>query len=142
MEKAQPSKNFLKKLLSHLAPLLGTGAVGVCPLCWATSAALLSYLGLGVLIPFWRKIAVAFLLLGLLGFISDYTKHRNPRPLVLYVIGGVILFLGRYVFIVNPPSHVFSGIEGFAGWPIWGAGGLLVVAGVLLNHSLFKKQRP
>lgn len=27
-------QNFFKKLLTMLAPVLGAGAIGVCPLCW------------------------------------------------------------------------------------------------------------
>lgn len=90
----------IKKLMSILAPVLGTGAVGVCPLCWAASASFLSYIGLGVLIPFWRKIAIAFLLLGLIGFILDYRRHRNIIPLTLLLhwrgnaLCGAVYFCG------------------------------------------------
>ena len=131
----------IKKLMSILAPVLGTGAVGVCPLCWAVSASFLSYIGLGVLIPFWRKIAIAFLLLGLIGFILDYRRHRNLIPLILLLIGGATLYVGRYIFVVQPKLHIFSGIEGFAGWPIWGLGGLMIIAAVVYNRLLFKKPK-
>lgn len=133
-------KEQIKKLFSSLAPILGTGAVGVCPLCWAASASFLTYIGLGVLIPFWRKIAIAFLLLGLVGFIIDYRKHRNPIPLILLIVGGITLYLGRYIFVVQPKLHIFSGIEGFAGWPIWGLGGFMIIVAVVYNKRLFKKK--
>lgn len=132
-------KEQIKKLFSSLAPILGTGAVGVCPLCWAASASFLSYIGLGVLIPFWRKIAIAFLLLGLIGFILDYRRHRNIIPLTLLLIGGATLYVGRYIFVVQPKLHIFSGIEGFAGWPIWGLGGILIIVAVFYNKWLFRK---
>jgi len=41
----------LKKVLTFLTPVLGAGAIGVCPLCWIGSASLLTYAGLGALIP-------------------------------------------------------------------------------------------
>ena len=131
----------IKKLMSILAPIFCTGAVGVCPLCWAASASFLSYLGLGILIPFWRKIAIAFLLLGLIGFILDYRRHRNIVPLILLAVGGTTLYLGRYIFVIQPKLHIFSGIQGFAGWPIWGLGGLMIIAAVVYNRLLFKKPK-
>lgn len=134
-------KEQIKKLLSSLAPVLGTGAVGVCPLCWAASASFLSYIGLGILIPFWRKIAIAFLLLGFIGFILDYRRHRKIIPLILLTVGGITLFVGRYVFVVQPKLHIFSGLEGFAGWPIWGLGGAMIIGAVIYNRLLFKKPK-
>lgn len=135
-------KKVLKKLISILAPVLGTGAVGVCPLCWAASASFLTYIGLGALIPFWRKIAIGFLILGLIGFILDYRRHRNPIPLILLTFGGAVLYFGRYIFVVQPKLHIFLGIEGFAGWPIWGFGGLMIISAVIYNRSLFRKLKP
>lgn len=134
-------KEKFKKLLTTLSPILGTGAVGVCPLCWAASASFLSYIGLGLLIPVWRKIAIGFLILGVIGFILDYRRHRNIIPLILLTIGGIILYMGRYIFVVQPKLHIFSGLEGFAGWPIWGFGGLLVIAAVIYNRALFRKPK-
>ena len=134
-------KEKFKKLLSLLAPILGTGAVGVCPLCWAGSAAFLSYVGLGVLIPVWRKIALAFLILGAIGFILDYRRHKNIIPLILLIVGGATLFIGRYVFVVQPKLHIFSGLQGFAGWPIWGLGGVMIIGAVIYNRLLFKKSK-
>lgn len=126
-------------LLARLSPILGAGAIGVCPLCWAGSASFLTYIGLGALIPAWRKIALAFLLLGLLGFFLDYRSHRRILPLLLLLVGGALLYLGRYLFVVQPPLHLFPSIEGFAGWPVWGAGGILIVIAVVLNRYLFRK---
>lgn len=122
-------QNFFKKLLTILAPVLGTGAIGVCPLCWIGSASLLTYLGLGVLIPRWRWIGFGFVALGIVGFILDYRAHKNSKPLILLISGATLLFLGRYVY----------GGEGFGGWQIWGIGAVLIVAAVIHNKSLFKK---
>ena len=82
-----------------LAPVLGAGAIGVCPLCWIGSASLLTYLGLGALISWWRWIGFGFIILGGVGFILDYRAHKNPKPLILLTIGAILLYVGRYVFL-------------------------------------------
>jgi hypothetical protein len=121
-------KTGLKKLLTILAPVLGAGAVGVCPLCWIGSASLLTYLGLGALIPAWRWLAFGLIALGAVGFILDYRAHKNPRPLALLAFGAVLLYVGRYVFAST-----------WGAWPIWGVGGILIIAAVIYNKSLFRK---
>lgn len=119
----------IKRILTSLAPILGAGAIGVCPLCWIGSASLLTYLGLGALIPVWQPIALVLLLVGVAGFVLDFRSHRNWRPLLLLVVGGVLLFVGRYVF----------GGGGFGAWPIWGPGAVLVLAAVILNKREFRR---
>lgn len=111
-----------------LAPILGAGAIGVCPLCWIGSASLLAYLGLGALIPFWRWIGFGFIALGAVGFILDYRAHRKPLPIILLAIGAVLLYVGRYVFLST-----------WGAWQIWGIGGVLIIAAVIYNKSLFRK---
>lgn len=121
-------QNFFKKLLAILAPVLGAGAIGVCPLCWIGSASLLTYLGLGAIIPYWRWIGFGFIALGAIGFILDYRAHRKPLPLILLVIGAVLLYVGRYVFLST-----------WGAWQIWGVGAILIIAAVVYNKSLFRK---
>lgn len=120
---------WTKKLPTWLAPIIGAGGIGVCPLCWVGSAALLTYVGLGALIPWWRWISFALVGIGLIGFLLDYRAHKNIYPTLILVIGGILLYLGRYVF----------GGEGFGGWPIWGLGAVLVILAVLYNKRLFSK---
>lgn len=122
-------KRRFSKLLSSLAPILGAGAIGVCPLCWVGSASLLTYLGLGALIPIWQPIALILLLIGLFGFLLDFRSHHDPKPLIVLVIGGILLFVGRYVL----------GGDGFGGWPIWGPGALLVLIAVSWNKREFRQ---
>lgn len=117
-----------KKLITWLAPVIGAGGIGVCPLCWAGSAALLTYVGLAALIPVWRWIAFAFVGVGLIGFLFDYRSHRNIKPTLLLIAGGVLLYVGRYVF----PST-------WGAWPIWGLGAILILVGVFYNKRLFRK---
>ena len=118
----------LQKVITFLAPVLGAGAIGVCPLCWIGSASLLTYLGLGALIPVWRWIAFGFIALGAIGFLLDYRAHKNPKPLLLLASGAVLLYIGRYVFLST-----------WGAWQIWGVGAVLIVAAVIYNKSLFRK---
>lgn len=121
-----------RPFLSRLSPILGAGAVGACPLCWIGSASLLTYLGLGALIPIWRWVIIVLLIAGLIGFVFDFRAHRNPYPLILLVIGGILLYLGRYVY---------GGIP-FGGWQIWGPGAVLVLIAVIYNKRMFRKPEP
>lgn len=114
--------------MTILAPVLGAGAIGVCPLCWIGSASLLTYLGLGALIPAWRWLAFGLIAIGSVGFILDYRSHKNPRPLMLLVIGAVLLYVGRYVFL-----------SVWGVWPIWGLGAILIITAVVYNKFLFRK---
>ena len=122
-----------KKLLTILSPILGAGAVGACPLCWIGTASLLTYLGLGALIPVWQWIVVGLLALAFLGFLLDFRSHGNFIPTILLVAGGVLLLYGRY----GP----FAG-AGFTGWPIWGAGAVLIIIAIIYNKKMFKKNQP
>jgi len=121
---------FFKKILTMLAPVLGAGAIGVCPLCWIGSASLLTYLGLGALIPAWRWLAFGLIALGAVGFIFDYRAHKNPKPLMLLALGAILLYVGRYVFLST-----------WGAWPIWGIGGILIIAAVIYNKSFFRKSK-
>ena len=119
----------MTKVLKILSPILGAGAVGACPLCWLGTASLLTYLGIGALIPVWRNIVFALLVLGGLGFLLDFRSHRDIKPFILFVIGAIMLYLGRYVY---------GGPE-FGGWQIWIPGGILVLVAVIYNRSFFRK---
>ena len=119
---------MIKKLQTILLPILGADAIGACPACWLGSASLLTYLGLGSLIPIWRQLAFGTLFIAGIGFVLDFRSHRNVTPFILLIIGGVLLYLGRYVY----------GGSDFIGWQIWGPGGLIVLVAVIYNRNLFK----
>jgi len=72
---------------------------------------------------------------------SKRISQRNIVPLILLAAGGTTLYLGRYIFVIQPKLHIFSGVQGFAGWPIWGLGGLMIIVAVMYNHLLFKKPK-
>jgi hypothetical protein len=118
----------LQKAIAFLSPILGAGAIGVCPLCWIGSASLLTYLGLGALIPWWRWIGFGFITLGGIGFVLDWRAHKNPKPLMLLVIGSILLYVGRYIFLST-----------WGAWWIWGPGAILIIVAVFYNKSLFRK---
>lgn len=120
---------FVRRLQTILLPILGAGAIGACPLCWIGSALLLTYLGLGALIPVWRQLAFGMLFIAGIGFLLDFRSHKNIIPLALLIIGGIFLYVGRYVY---------GGVD-FTSWPIWGFGGLLIIVAVVYNKRLFKK---
>lgn len=120
-----------KKLTTVLAPIFGAGAIGACPLCWAGSASLLTYLGLGGIIPYWRWISFALIGLGIIGFMFDYRSHGKPYPLVMLTLGAILVQVG---------TNVFAGGD-FLSWLFWGTGGLLVVAAIIYNKRLFRKPR-
>ena len=115
----------LKKVLTFLSPILGAGAIGVCPLCWIGSASLLTYLGLGALIPAWRWLAFGLITIGAVGFLLDYRAHKNPKPLVLLLTGAILLYVGRYVFAST-----------------WGLGGIPPTEPSQFRSDIFKQTPP
>lgn len=123
---------FLNKFSPVFSPLLGTGGVGFCPACVTASAALLSWLGLGFLIPIWRPIAFTFLGLGGIGFMADFSRHKNVLPLILLILGSWLLYSGRYVY----------GGREFTGWQIWLPGAVLIITAVILNRREFRHFQP
>jgi hypothetical protein len=118
----------IQKVITFLSPILGAGAIGICPLCWIGSASLLTYLGLGALIPWWRWIGFGLVALGAIGFILDWRAHKNLKPLILLAVGTILLYVGRYVFLSTAGA-----------WQIWGVGAVLIIAAVTYNKSLFRK---
>lgn len=119
---------ILKKIQTILLPILGAGAIGVCPICWIGSASLLTYLGLGAFIPIWRQLAFGMLVIAAIGFLLDFRSHRNIIPLILLILGGVLLYIGRYIFLST-----------WGAWPIWGTGAILIIVAVVYNKRQFRK---
>ena len=101
--------------------LLGAIGMGLCPVLMATA---LSTIGLGVLAPIWMWVSAALLVAGLVGYALDYRYHRQSAPLILFVVGGLLLWAGRY----SP-----LGGTGWQAWPLWGSGGLFVLTAFALN---------
>ncbi len=121
---------LVRRIQTIILPVLGAGAIGVCPLCWIGSASLLTYLGLASLIPIWRQLAFIMLFIAGVGFLLDFRSHKNIIPLILLTLGGILLYVGRYVFLST-----------WGAWPIWGLGGMLIIVAVIYNKRLFVKPR-
>jgi hypothetical protein len=113
-------------LSRSIAPVLGAGAIGVCPLCWAGSAAFLTYIGLAALIPIWQGFVGVLLLIGLIGLFFDYRAHKDSVALIAYILGAILLYFGRYVFGM---------------WPVWGFGGIILIGAVIANRRHFQKKQ-
>jgi len=111
------------------AGLIGAAGIGLCP---ALIASVLATVGLGVLTPIWVWLSAAFLLLGVAGFWLSYRQHRQALPLLLFTMGGILLFVGRY----TP-----YGGTGWDGWELWGPGTVLVLAAFIANVRLPHKAR-
>jgi hypothetical protein len=90
--------------------LLGAIGMGLCPVLMATA---LSTIGLGVLAPVWMWLSAALLVTGLIGYALDYRYHHQSVPVILFVVGALLLWAGRY----SP-----LGGTGWQGWPLWGSG--------------------
>lgn len=121
-------KLLFKKLQTSLLPILGAGAIGACPICWLGSASILTYAGLGALIPVWRVLAFGMLAIAGIGFWLDFRSHKNIVPFILLALGSVLLYVGRYVFLST-----------WGAWQIWIPGGLLVISAVIYNRGFFRK---
>lgn len=106
------------------AGLMGAAGIGICPALVATA---LASVGLGVLTPIWLWLSAAFLLIGLAGFWLDYRRHRKVLPLILFMVGGLLLFVGRYTRY---------GGTGWEAWEIWGPGALFVLTAFIANLRL------
>ena len=117
-----------KSFFKGLAPILGAGAIGVCPICWVGSASLISFIGLGALIPIWQWLALGLLGLGFVGIFLDKRYHHNSTPMISYLVGTVLLYVGRYVFAKS----------GIGNWYIWGPGAILIIYALIQNKKLFQ----
>jgi len=101
--------------------------VGLCPICIPAIGAFLSSIGLGFLVSESVLLPVLLLFLSVTigGLLWSYLKeHRKVGPLVLGILMGVSLYLGRYVYFGAVINQVlmYSGITGIIGvsfWNLW-----------------------
>lgn len=91
----------MKFLLDKIGSLGSLGLAAACPACFPQLAAVGAVFGLGALasyegqIFFLTKVLVA---VAMVGYIWAYRAHRRVWVLGLGVGGGVLFFLGLYVF--------------------------------------------
>ncbi len=112
-----------KEALSNTGAIGSVAGIAACPLCVPFFTSLLASFGLGALIPFWQPIVGVFFAIALYGFISAFRIHRQVSPLLLLIIGGALLWMGRY--IVGEDL-------------VWIAGAIFMTVAIFLNHRAGK----
>ena len=98
--------------------------VGLCPVCIPAIGALLSSIGLGFLIneKVLKPVLIIFLATALSGFLWSYLKeHKKIGPLLMGIIMGGALYIGRYIYIGPTLNLVlmYGGIAGILGASVW-----------------------
>lgn len=119
----RPRKDLAKGAANVGAALL---SVLTCPACIGPYASIVSALGVGV-VYFTAAFMVVFplaLLLSLASIIYSTREHRNPWPVALTVLGGMMALAGQLVF----QNETFQR----AGLP-------LLLAGAALNFWLLRR---
>ena len=123
-ELAQMTNSSSKGWVAQLGAFSSALIVGLCPVCLPAMGAFLSSIGLGFLVSdsILRPILWVFLGLAVFGFIWSYLKeHGDWRPMMLGLITGFFLYIGRYVYfngIVNM-ILMYGGIVGLIGASLW-----------------------
>ena len=101
---------------SGIAALLGI----TCPLCWPAAAAFLSGIGLGFTVSFkvFVPLLVLFLLIAWWGMYESYrNNHHQIAPLVVSIIAGFLIPMGRYVIVNLTLANIAIGL--FIGTALW-----------------------
>lgn len=97
---------------------IGSIATTLCCLGLGPLIALLSAVGIGfvvndaVLLP----LLFVFLILGAVGLILSYQRHRKPCSLMLHISGGILIV--GFVFVLYYPLLVWIGMAAVIGAPI------------------------
>lgn len=88
--------------------MIGSGAsatVGVaCPACWPALGSLLGSLGLSALATtaVLKPLLLLFLIIAAVGFVRGYRAHNVPWPMVAGLVGGSLLYIGKWVVFNSP----------------------------------------
>jgi len=98
--------------------------VGLCPICIPAIGAFLSSIGLGFLVSesVLLPVLLIFLTITIGGLLFSYLKeHRKIAPLVIGVLMGLSLYLGRYVYFGAVINQVlmYGGIAGIVAVSFW-----------------------
>ena len=99
-----------------ILPLLPSAT---CPACLAAYGAVLSTLGLGVLVTERALVPliVVFLVLGVVSIAWSMKSHGRYGPLVATLLGSLAVVLGRLVFML--PSLLYGGVALLLGASLW-----------------------
>lgn len=118
-------QKYKKKLADQVAPIAGVTGIAVCPICIPVVASVMSYIGLAGIVPFFPRLSMALLGIGLIGFFFDYKKHGSVAPSMMLFAGALVLYLGRY--------HYGDSV-------VWITGIFLILFGVYHNRRILKSK--
>ena len=117
-------KTAKKGLFASIGSFGAALTVGLCPVCIPAIGAFLSSIGLGFLTTeiVLKPVLFVFLFFALFGFLWSFLKeHRHIGPLLVGIIMGVTLYIGRYIYIGATLNLVlmYGGMAGIIGVSIW-----------------------
>lgn len=113
-------KNWLATLGSFGSAI----TVGLCPICLPAVGALLSAVGLGFLAneAVLRPLLIAFILVAWFGYAWSFLReHGVIFPLIIGILAGISLYVGRYVYLGGTLNAVlmYGGVVAMMGASIW-----------------------
>lgn len=119
-------------LLSAIGSLGSAITVGLCPICIPAFGAFLSAIGLGFLVneSILYPVLLIFLSTTIGGLFWSYRKeHGNIFPLILGILSGTAIYIGRYIYLGALINQVLM------------YGGIVGIIGVSLLNLKLRKQR-
>jgi len=127
LKKKLRGKNKLsskKGLFAFIGSFGSALTVGLCPICIPAIGAFLSSIGLGFLVSESVLLPILFIFLTITigGLLFSYLKeHGKVSPLILGVLMGISLYMGRYVYLGAFINQVlmYGGIAGIVTVSFW-----------------------
>jgi len=88
---------------ASIASILAFIPIISCPLCWPVYASFLAYLGIGFFnfTPYFIPILFGFVTLSCVLMWRDHGSHKRFSPFILALAGGVLILIGKVVFLLN-----------------------------------------
>ena len=96
----------------NFSSMIGSGAsttlAVVCPACWPALGSLLGSLGLSTLAStaVLKPLLAVFLVVAAVGFVRGYRAHGVPWPMVGGLVGGSLLYIGKWVVFNSPLFYI------------------------------------
>ena len=96
----------------NISSIIASGASAtvavVCPGCWPALGSLLGSLGLSASAStaILQPLLVIFLVVAAVGFVRGYRAHSVPWPMVAGLVGGSLLYIGKWVVFNFPLFYV------------------------------------
>ena len=109
------------KFNSALLPTVGVALLPklACPACWPAYAGLLSSLGIGFMdyTPYLVPFTLVFLTISLGTMVYRAKSRRGYRPLILGLIAGAVLMVGKFVY--NSDAAMYAGLAILVTASLW-----------------------